>query len=100
MTRFLDPTGQSTFGIALCARCSCKFLLGDLVSDPNAPGLMVCRDDLDQHDPYRLAPRPADTIVLPFNRPDVSLATRPSGLIQEAGDQFLTTEDGNGYLVP
>jgi hypothetical protein len=46
-----------------------------------------------------LAPRAPDQIVLPFVRPDTSLTTRPSGLIQEAGDEFMTTEDGESYLV-
>jgi hypothetical protein len=47
--------------------------LSELMSDPNSPGLKVCRDDLDQYDPYRLAPRAPDQIVLPFVRPDVPL---------------------------
>ena len=98
MSRFLDTTGQPTYGVAICARCSRKMFLSELQSDPNYPGLMVCREDLDDYDPYRLAPRPPDQIVLPFNRPDVSLNTRPAGLIQEAGDEFFTTEDGEGYL--
>ena len=99
MSRFLDPTGQPTYGLALCGRCSRKMFLSALMSDPNSPGLRVCRDDLDQYDPYRLAPRAPDQIVLPFVRPDESVATDPAGLIQEAGDQFITTEDGEGYLV-
>lgn len=99
MSRYLDPTGQPTYGIALCGRCSSKKLLSELFSDPNSPGLMVCAEDLDDYDPYRLAPRKADRIVLPFVRPDTTLVTRPSGLIQEAGDEFMTTEDGESYLV-
>lgn len=100
MSRFLDVSGQPTYGIALCGRCSRKFPLAALASDPNSPGLMVCRDDLDDYDPYRLAPRAPDQIVLPFVRPDTSVATSPAGVIQEAGDEFLTTEDGQGYLLP
>ncbi len=73
MSRFLDPTGQPTYGIGLCGRCSRKMFLSELWSDPNSPGLKVCRDDLDQYDPYRLAPRAPDQIVLPFVRPDVPL---------------------------
>ncbi len=98
MSVFLDPTGEPTYGIGICARCSRKFVLAKLSPDPNYPGLMVCREDLDEYDPYRLAPREPDQIVLPFNRPDVSVATRPAGLIQEAGDQFIVTENGEGYL--
>lgn len=98
MSRFLDPSGQPTFGIGICGRCSRKFLLAELSSDPNSPGLMVCEADKDEYDPYRLAPRQADPVVLPFNRPDTPVNTRPSGLIQEAGDEFFITEDGDGYL--
>lgn len=41
--------------------------------DPNAPGLRVCRDDLDLLDPWRLPARPSENISLPFARPDVPL---------------------------
>lgn len=97
--RFLDPTGQPTYGIGLCARCARKMFLAELAPDPNYPGLMVCEADRDQHDPYRLAPRRPDTVVLPFTRPDLPLGTRPSGLIQETGDLFIITENGEGYLT-
>ena len=98
MSLFLDPTGEATYGIAICARCSRKFKLAELQSDPNYPGLMVCAEDVDDYDPYRLAPRAPDKIILPFNRPDTPVNTRPAGVIQEAGDEFLITEDGDGYL--
>lgn len=73
MPLFLDPRGKSSFGIALCARCSRKFFIDELYSDPNAPGLKVCKEDLDQLDPYRLPPRQTENITLPFSRPDVPL---------------------------
>jgi hypothetical protein len=73
MPVFLDPTGKTTYGIGICQRCSRKFFLEDLHSDPNTPGLKVCIDDLDDYDPYRLAPRQADRITLPFYRPDEAL---------------------------
>ena len=79
-------------------RCSRKMFLSELQPDPNFPGLMVCEADRDQYDPYRLAPRGPDQIVLPFNRPDTPINTHPAGLIQEAGDEFIITEDGEGYL--
>ena len=85
MSRFIDPSGEPTYGIALCARCSRKFKLAELQPDPNYPGLMVCREDLDEYDPYRLAPRKPDNIVLPFVRPDDSLDVRDSNQIQESG---------------
>jgi hypothetical protein len=98
MSHFIDVTGESTYGIGVCGRCSRKFKLAELSSDPNSPGLKVCAADLDDYDPYRLAPRAEDQIVLPFTRPDTPVNTRPAGLIQEAGDEFFITEDGNGYL--
>ena len=98
MSVFLDPSGQSTYGIAICGRCSRKMLLSALSPDPNYPGLMVCAEDRDQYDPYRLAPRRPDQIVLPFSRPDTPINTHPAGVIQEAGNEFFITEDGNGYL--
>ena len=98
MSKFIDPTGQPTYGIGICARCGRKFPLAELAPDPNYPGLMVCDADRDEFDPYRLAPRTPDQITLPFTRPDVSVATNPDGFITEDGDGFLTTEDGESYL--
>ena len=100
MGHFLDTRGNSTLGIGICARCSRKFALGELHSDPNYPNLMVCKEDSDQYDPYRLAPRAPDQIVLPFVRPDLPLNTNPSGLVNESDNLFIITEDGNGYLIP
>lgn len=99
MPLYLDTTGNSTLGIGICARCSRKMPLGDLSPDPNYPNLMVCREDSDQYDPYRLAPRAPDQIVLPFTRPDVPLSTDPAGFIDESGDVFVTTEDNERYFV-
>jgi hypothetical protein len=99
MPLYLDTTGNATLGIGLCARCSRKFPLGDLSADPNYPNLMVCREDSDQYDPYRLAPRAPDQIVLPFTRPDVPLNTEPAGFISEDGDVFVISEDGERYFV-
>jgi hypothetical protein len=98
MPKYIDVRGKSTFGIGICGRCSRKFSLEDLAPDPNSPGLMVCKDDRDDYDPYRLAPRAEDQIALLTPRPDTPINTRPSGLIQEAGDEFFITENGNGYL--
>jgi hypothetical protein len=98
MSRFIDPHGEPTYGLALCGRCSRKFRLGELFSDPNTPGLMVCREDLDQYDPYRLAPRPEDQVVLPFVRPDLPINTDPSGVITQDGTYFVVSEDGERFL--
>ena len=46
----------------------------ELTPDPNYPGLLVCQDDLDQFDPYRLPAREADRLQFDGPRPDVSLA--------------------------
>lgn len=98
MSIYIDTTGNATLGVALCARCSRKFPLGELSPDNNSPGLMVCAEDLDDYDPYRLAPRPADQITLPFNRPDLPLTTNPSGFISQDGTQFIVSEDGQRFI--
>ena len=100
MPLYLDTRGRSTLGIGLCARCSRKFSLDDLHSDLNFPGLMVCKDDLDEFDPYRLPARQTEDITLRFVRPDVSIATDPAGVIAEDGNYFLVTEDFEEFLLP
>jgi len=100
MPIYLDTRGQSTLGIGICGRCSIKFPLGELRPDRNSPGLYVCEKDNDEYDPYRLPARQPDRIVLPYCRPDVSIATDPAGLPTEDDSYFLITEDGDGYLLP
>lgn len=73
MPLFLDTRGRGTLGIGICARCSQKFSLEELMPDPNAPGLRVCRDDLDELDPWRLPAPPPDRITLRYPRPDSQL---------------------------
>lgn len=71
---FLDTRGNPTLGVAICGRCQFKFPLHMLQDDPNlGPGFKVCAADRDDFDPYRLPPRPADKIALPFVRPDTPL---------------------------
>lgn len=70
---YLNTLGKSTLAIGICGRCSLKFSLDDLYSDPNSPGLRVCRNDLDDYDPWRLPPREVEDITLEFPRPDVDL---------------------------
>ena len=70
MSKWLDPTGKSTYGLGVCARCWRKFSIDDLYSDPNSPGLKVCLNDIDDYDPYRLPARQTENIALRFNRPD------------------------------
>jgi hypothetical protein len=98
MTRFIDPTGEPTYGIGICARCSRKFRLAELRPDPNYPALMVCDEDRDDYDPYRLAPRKEDQIVLPFVRPDVPVTTSPSGLITLDGSRFVVSVYGQRFI--
>ena len=74
MSIFLDPTGKPTFGIGICGRCARTMFLSDLHPDPNAPGLMVCLEDRDVLDPYRLPARIEDRITLPFVRPDEAMS--------------------------
>ncbi len=73
--KFLNTTGNQTLGIGICQRCSFKFPLHMLMQDPNIPGFLVCAADRDDFDPYRMSPRPADIVQLPFVRPDVALTT-------------------------
>jgi hypothetical protein len=73
MSGFIDTTGNSTLAIGICGRCSLKFPLGDLMEDPNSPGLLVCQYDVDDYDPYRLPPRETEQITLTMPRPDVEL---------------------------
>ena len=73
MPIFLDTRGKSTLGIGICGRCSRKMSLDDLYPDPNYPGLRVCRDDIDDYDPYRLPARQPEVIALQYPRPDVPL---------------------------
>ena len=73
MPVFLDTTGNATLAIGICGRCSRKFPLDELMSDPNAPGLRVCAADRDEFDPYRLPARQTEDITVRFPRPDVPL---------------------------
>lgn len=90
MAIFLDPTGRTTFGIGICGRCSRKMYLEQLHPDPNSPGLMVCEEDLDDLDPYRLPARQTENINLPFVRPDVPLNVTPE---QDEVDIRITEDD-------
>ena len=79
MSVYLDTRGNSSLAIGICGRCSRKFPIGDLVSDPNAPGLKVCLKDRDDFDPYRLPARQTENIALRYARPDTPLSeTGPS----------------------
>jgi len=68
--------------------------------DRNYPGLCVCKDELDERDPYRLPARQTERITLPFVRPDVPLTSQPYGVISEDVNTFLVTENFDDYLEP
>ena len=76
---YCDTRGESVLSVAICDRCSRKMPYTYLRPDPNSPGLMVCPDDLDQYDPWRLAARQTETITLRHPRPDVSVAIAGKG---------------------
>jgi hypothetical protein len=99
MSIYLDTRGLSNLGIGVCDRCSRKMSLTQLMSDPNSPGLRVCKEDLDQLDPYRLPARQPDTITLPFVRPDTPIGTDPAGLVTEDDNDFLIG-DNSEYMTP
>lgn len=99
MSIYLDTRGLSNLGIGICDRCSRKMSLTMLMSDPNSPGLRVCKEDLDQLDPYRLPPRQPDTITLPFVRPDSPIGVDPAGLVTEDDNDFLIG-DNSEYMTP
>lgn len=75
MSLYVNTIGLSVIAIGICGRCSLKFPLIDLIEDPNSPGLLVCKDDVDDYDPYRLPPRETEIITLEYPRPDVRLST-------------------------
>jgi hypothetical protein len=71
---FLDTRGKKWLAIGICDRCKRKFPLEELWSDRNSPALKVCREDLDEYDPYRLPARSGEQISLRFPRPDEALS--------------------------
>ena len=85
MPVYLDTRGNSVLSVAICDRCSRKFAYVDLMPDPNFPGMRVCKEDLDQFDPWRLPAIQTENIALRFPRPDVSVATGPI-----SGQQIVT----------
>ena len=74
MPIYLDTRGNSVLSVAICDRCSRKFPYGELMPDPNFPGMRVCKDDVDQFDPWRLPAIKTENITLRFPRPDTSVA--------------------------
>jgi hypothetical protein len=78
MPVYLDTSKNSVVAIGICDRCSRKFPYVDLMPDPNFPGMRVCREDLDDFDPWRLPALQTENIALRFPRPDTSIALTPA----------------------
>ena len=93
MPVYLDTRGNSVLSVAICDRCSRKFAYVDLMPDPNFPGMRVCKEDLDQFDPWRLPAIQTENIALRFPRPDVSVATGPV-----SGQQVVTGPAPDGPI--
>lgn len=85
MPVYLDTRGNSVLSVAICDRCNRKFAYTELMPDPNFPGMRVCKQDLDNFDPWRLPARQTENIALRFPRPDQNIAIGPVG-----GQQILT----------
>ena len=97
MPVWLDTRGNSVLSIGVCDRCNRKFAYTDLMPDPNFPGMRVCKDDLDQYDPWRLPARQTENIALRHPRPDVSLARTNSQLLTQGNLNNYTP--GNSIFI-
>ncbi len=73
MARYFRSSSRRGVAWGICDRTRLKTALADLVPDPNAPGLMVRRSEVDELDPYRLPAPAPDTVALPFTRPEERL---------------------------
>lgn len=73
MGRWLDTRGKTVISVAICDRCHLKKPYVDMVSDPNSPGLRVCKPCSDIFDPWRLPARQTEDISIQHPRPDVPL---------------------------
>lgn len=92
------------FSYAICDRCRLRRDYRDLVSDGNSPALRVCRPGVqsgcyDNLDPWRLAPKALDPMILRFPRPDLPDlgAEVPTYILTEQYVVLLTTE-GNPLI--
>jgi hypothetical protein len=90
MPVYLDTRGNSVLSVAICDRCNRKFAYVDLMPDPNFPGMRVCKDDLDEFDPWRLPALQTENIALRFPRPDQDVSIGPTG-----GQEVVTQGNPN-----
>ena len=96
MAIFLNPRGRQSYGIGLCDRCKRKFFLDELSPDRDNPGLMVCVEDNDEYDPWKLPPRRVETIHLPFVRGETRIEAPTEtvdGSIEPTPEPESTVED-------
>lgn len=105
MSVYLDTRGNSVLSVAICDRCNRKFAYVDLMPDPNFPGMRVCKDDLDQFDPWRLPAIQPENITLRHPRPDVSIAVQPNLLNTQGAPNQVEQYDnlfieGTPYGIP
>lgn len=70
---YLPPKTSPSCAIGICGRCAKKMYLNELKSDPNVPGLRVCKDCADVFDPERLPPRDVENIAVNHPRTDEDL---------------------------
>jgi hypothetical protein len=94
MPIYLDTRGNTILSVAVCDRCRCKFPYTELYPDPNFPGMRVCKEDLDNFDPWRLPARQTENIALRFPRPDTDIALTANQLLTESGFQ-----EGNSFFI-
>lgn len=104
MSEYLNTLGRSRLSVGICGRCSLKFALDDLAPDVNYPGLLVCKEDSDDYDPYRLPPRETEDITLEFVRPDLPLLIPVVAVDTWTADSTTVTADSTFFtadaLVP
>jgi len=84
MGLFLPVRNSGTVAIAVCQRCNKKMPYSELYKDPNN-GMMVCKDDLDIYDPWRLPARVPENISLEYPRTDVMMSDLDNTIATEQG---------------
>jgi hypothetical protein len=89
MPVYLDTRGNSVLSVAICDRCSRKFPYVELMPDPNFPGMRVCKDDLDNFDPWRLPAIQTENIALRFPRPDQYIGLQANQIMTQAGNSMF-----------
>ena len=97
MPVYIDTRGNSVLSVAVCDRCNRKFGYTELMPDPNFPGMRVCKDDLDNFDPWRLPALQTENIALRFPRPDVDIAIAPN-LMDTQGAPNNNVQYDNLYI--